>query len=79
MEAYKFQIKIPEQRQILIEVPPEAPTGDAEIILLFSHPRQTVQQHDNLELFLDELEAPEQSRSQQDIDVQLVSDRNSWD
>lgn len=81
MEAFKFQVTIPEQRKIVLEVPAEAPTGEAEVIVLFSRKTQAKNpvQPDSLLRFLDELGEHDAPRTQAEIDRQLQVERDDWD
>ena len=75
MKAIRMQVVIPEERTVVLQVPADAATGPAEVILLIEEPRPA---DDSLERFLSDLARSPRGRSAESIQAQIQSERDAW-
>lgn len=79
MHALKFKTHIDSSHRIEIQLPTDAPEGDAEIIILIPGARPPVES--GLRAFFDNLdhELPQRPHSKEEVDAYLAEERASWD
>jgi hypothetical protein len=79
MHALKLKAHIDSSHRIEIQLPVDAPEGDAEVIVLI--PDTTSPAEEGLRSFFDNLDRhpPQQRHSKEEIDAYLVKERASWD
>ena len=79
MHAIKLNAHIDSSHRIEIQLPSDAPEGDAEVIILISSPPSP--KEEGLRSFFDNLDrhAPQQRYSKEEIDAYLAKERASWD
>ena len=79
MHALKLKAHIDSSHRIEIQLPPDAPEGDAEVIVLIDTPASTAQH--GLRSFFDSLgqHPPQRRHSKEEIDAYLAKERASWD
>ncbi len=84
MHAYQFHQMVSESHQITIDLPPHAPSGTAQIIVMFPDAEeglhQTKAKPTNLAQYTAWLEAhPRKGRSAEEIDRYIREERDSWE
>jgi hypothetical protein len=86
MQAYQFERSVPPSHTITVELPPDAPTGPAQVIVLFPdaqaiHPLQRPEGgFATLAEFTAWLETqPPTGRTRSEMDHDVLVERNSWD
>jgi hypothetical protein len=79
MHALKLKAHIDSSHRIEIQLPIDAPEGDAEVIVLI--PDTPSPAEEGLRSFFDNLDrhSPQQRHSKEEIDAYLVKERASWD
>jgi hypothetical protein len=79
MHALKLKAHIDRSHRIEIQLPIDAPEGDAEVIILMPYHPSTGE--DGLRAFFDNLDRhpPQQHYSKEEVDAYLVEERASWD
>jgi hypothetical protein len=83
MQAYQFEHSVPASHTFTVELPPDAPTGPAQVIVLFkdSQPRPTAPKprFANIAEFNAWLETqPPSGRAAEDVDAQIREEREGW-
>lgn len=84
MQAYQFERSVPPSHTITVELPADAPTGLAQVIVLFpdspSTPRAPIPPHfASVAQYLAWHDAqPQGGRSAADVDTQLRQERDGW-
>lgn len=76
MHALKLKAHIDSSHRIEIQLPIDAPEGDAEVIILMPSTGE-----DGLRAFFDNLDRhpPQQRYSKEEVDAYLAEERASWD
>ena len=79
MHALKLKVHIDSSHRIEIQLPLDAPEGDAEVIVLIAKPPATKEA--GLRAFFDNLDRhpPQRRYSKQEIDTYVAKERASWD
>jgi hypothetical protein len=84
MQAYQFERSVPPSHTITVELPPDAPTGLAQVIVLF--PEKQAADIPNRPRFSTMAEfaawletQPPTTRSVDDIERQVRDERESWE
>ncbi len=79
MHALKLKAHIDRNHRIEIQLPLDAPEGDAEVIILI--PDTAPPPAGGLRAFFDDLDRhpPERRYSKEEIDAYLAEERASWD
>ena len=85
MQAYQFEKSIPASHSFTVDLPPDAPTGPAQVIVLFpeapttpSDPKRP--RFANTAEYLAWHDAqPPSGRSPEDVDRQIREERDGWD
>ena len=79
MQAIKLKAHIDRNHRIEIQLPSDAPEGDAEVIILIPLPAPPMEK--GLRALFDNLDrqTPRQGRSKEDIDAYLARERASWE
>jgi hypothetical protein len=79
MHALKLKAHIDRSHRIEIQLPIDAPEGDAEVIILI--PDTPSCPGKGLRAFFDDMDRhpPQQRYSKEEIDAYLVEERASWD
>lgn len=84
MYAYQFQQDVSDTHRVTIDLPPDAPTGKAQIIVLF--PDETPQPEPNasdptrMARFVAWLQTqPPTGRSAEEIEQHIRQERESWE
>ena len=84
LQAYQFEYSVPSSHTFTVNLPPDAPTGPAQVIVLFpdannalSQPRPP--QLDNIAQYLawHDLQ-PASGRSADDVDAQIREEHEGW-
>lgn len=79
MQAIKLKTRIGRDRRIEIELPPEVPEGEAEVIVLVDDPISEPSEV-SLRAFFEELDrSPHKRRTKEEIDRYIAEERASWD
>lgn len=84
MQAYQFATSIPPSHSVTVDLPPDAPTGPAQVIVLFpdaqATPSQTMRPHfaDIAEYLAWHDTQPASGRSSEDVDRQIREERDGW-
>ena len=78
MHALKFKAHIDSSRRIQIQLPLDAPEGDAEVIVLIAKPPATKEA--GLRAFFDNLDRhpPQRRYSTEEIEANLAKERADW-
>ncbi len=83
MQTYRFDRHVAQSHTITLELPPEAPTGPAQIIVSFPEAPRT--KADNSPRFADIAEyiawldtQPPTGRTREEIDRQVQEEHDSW-
>lgn len=84
MQAYQFENSVPSSHTVTVNLPPDAPTGPAQVIVLFpdandarSQPSPT--QFVDIAQFLAWHDVqPASGRSAEDVDAQIREEREGW-
>ena len=78
MRALKLNAHIDSSHRIEIQLPIDAPEGDAEVIILIPSPPSP--KEEGLRSFFDNLDRhpPQQRYSKEEIDAYLAKERASW-
>jgi len=84
MQAYQFEQYVSASHRVSVELPKDAPTGSAKIIVLFpdptTAPEKVTPQFANMAEFHKWLMTqPSTGRSAEEIDQQIREERNSWE
>lgn len=84
MQAYQFEQFVSPSHRISVELPADAPVGSAKIIVLFPDQVASVEvpkpQFSNMAEFHKWLVTqPPTGRSVEEIDQQILDERNSWE
>lgn len=87
MLAYEFEQSVPANHRVEIELPADAPVGNAKVIVLFPDAQPTVpaapvsptQEADLAALFSFLKTVPPTGRSKEEIDAQIQHERESWE
>ena len=84
MQAYQFERSVPPSHTITVELPADAPTGLAQVIVLFPEARNTTSQPTQPQ-FASVAEylawhdtQPASGRSPEDVDRQIREEREGW-
>ena len=79
MHALKLIARVSENHHLEVILPDDAPTGEAEVIVLFNEPLLSRKAR-SLREFNEKLERlPWSGRSQAEMDRSLEEERNSWE
>jgi hypothetical protein len=83
MQAYQFERSVPASHTITVELPPDAPTGPAQVIVLFKEaPAQQVApkpRFANIAEFIAWHDSqPPSGRTAEDVDRQIREEREGW-
>lgn len=79
MYVHKYEIEIPEDHHLNLEIPADCPVGSAEIIILSNVSANVSTPDKNLEDFLNWLETqPPSGRSKEEIDADIAAERAAW-
>ena len=78
MHALKLKAHIDSSHRIEIQLPSDAPEGDAEVIILISDPLSPTEK--GLRAFFDNLDLhpPQKHHSKEEVDAYLAAERASW-
>ena len=84
MQVYQFEHSVPSSHTVTVNLPRDAPTGPAQVIVLFpdindalSQPRPP--QFANIEQYLAWHDVqPASGRSAEDVDAQIREEREGW-
>ena len=84
LQAYQFEYSVPSSHTLTVNLPPDAPTGPAQVIVLFpdannalSQPR--LPQLDNIAQYLAwHDEQPASGRSADDVDARIREEHEGW-
>ncbi len=76
--ALRIEAVIPEDRRLVVNLPPDTPVGAAEIIIL-STADQIQSNGPAILRSLDEHSQPYEVRSAEEIDRQIEEERAAWD
>lgn len=87
MQAYQFEKSFTATHRLEIELPPDAPTGRAQVIVLFpdaqaappTEPNSAPQAADLAAFFNFLKTVPPTGRSKEEIDAQVQQERESWE
>lgn len=84
MLAYQFQQTVPPSHVVTIELPPNAPIGQAQVIVLFSEEQVAattkVPRFANMAEFATWLQTqPPTGRTAEEIDQYIRDERDSWE
>ncbi len=83
MRAYQTRQVIPDSHTLTIQLPPEVPAGPAELIVLYPDdaqlPAHAATAEDLASLFVLLNGMPASQRSRDEIDQQILAERDSWD
>jgi hypothetical protein len=79
MQALKLKARIDSSHRIEIQLPSNAPEGDAEVIVLIQDTPSPAEE--GLRSFFDHLDrqSPQQRHSKEEIDAYLAKERANWD
>ena len=79
MHALKIKAHIDSSPRIEIQLPSDAPEGDAEVIVLISDGQSVAQS--GLRSFFDSLDRhpPQRHYSKEEVDAYLAKERANWD
>jgi hypothetical protein len=84
MQAYQFEQSVPPSHTFTVKLPPDAPTGPAQVIVLFPATHSTLAspkrpQFANTADYLawHDAQAPS-GRSAEDVDAQIRQEREGW-
>lgn len=84
MQAYQFERSVPPSHTITVELPADAPTGLAQVIVLFPEARDTPSQPTppqfaSIAAYLAWHDTqPTSGRSPEDVDRQIREEREGW-
>lgn len=85
MQAYQFEQYVSPTHRVLVELPADAPTGSAKIIVLFPDSQHTPPGQPNRPEFADIAKflawhdtQPASVRSPEDVDKQIREEREGW-
>lgn len=83
MQAYQFERSVPPSHTITVELPPDAPTGPAQVIVLFKEsaqqPAAPKPRFADIAEFTAWLETqPPSGRTAEDVDRQIREEREGW-
>lgn len=89
MRAYQTQQTIPASHTLTLQLPPEVPVGLAQVIVLYPDAPSTeptpvgavaAAKGNDLDTFLAMLDAlPPSGRSAEEIEQQILDERNAWE
>lgn len=79
MYAIKLNTQIREQKQITLDLPPDTPSGKAEVVVLIEPDEATAAPAMSLREFSAWIkQQPPSGRSREEIDAQIAEERDSW-
>jgi hypothetical protein len=79
MNAVKLQVIVPENRELMITLPPEVPPGAAEVIVLTEATSAPPPgSWERIRQFLDRTPPARPGRTKEEIDQYLKEERASW-
>lgn len=81
MQAYQFEHSVPMSHTFTVTLPPDAPTGPAQVIVLFPQAHNTPSQPKfaNIAEYLAWHDTqPASGRSPEDVDKQIGEEREGW-
>ncbi len=84
MQAYQFEQSVPSSHTFTVKLPPDAPTGPAQVIVLFpeGHSTPAPPRHPQFANTADYLAwhdaQPPSRRSAEDVDAQIREEREGW-
>lgn len=82
MQAIKLSARVDRDRRISLQLPPEVPPTDVEVIVLVPEPAGDAEaaQRQHLEALFRRLDASVRARlSKEEIDAYLAEERASWE
>lgn len=80
MNAYKLNSSVPKNKKIILNVPPEVPTGPVEIILIFSEKTGKSSEKNKINTVLTKLgKKKKKGKTKEEIDMYVARERESWD
>lgn len=78
MKEYVIPVVIPKDRKITIQAPPDAPEGEAEVVLKPKDPETGNGQ--TLSDFLEMMQKSDHKRyTKEELDARIKEERDSWD
>ena len=84
MQAYQFEHSVPSSHTVTVNLPADAPTGPAQVIVLFPDANDTLSQPSppqfaDIAQFLAWHDVqPVSGRSAEDVDTQIREEREGW-
>ena len=80
MQAIKFRATIPADRTLVLHIPEGIPIGEAEIVVLVQEDKPANDGETSLVEYLDALSGRQRkTRTREDIDRQIETERCSWE
>ena len=80
MHAVRLQVIVPENRELHLALPPEAPPGVAEVIVLIETAAPPpVGSWESIQKFLNHTPPAQPGRTKEEIDQYLAEERASWE
>ena len=79
MRAERLKAHIHPNKPLTLELPPDAPTGEVDVILLYANETATVPPFRSLADFNAWLrQQPPSGRAREEIDQELAAERDAW-
>ena len=84
MQAYQFEHSVPSSHTVTVNLPPDAPTGPAQVIVLFpdandARSQPSPPQFADIAQFLAWHDPqPASGRNAEDVDAQIREEREGW-
>jgi hypothetical protein len=80
MRADRLKARIEANKPLIVELPPDPPPGDVDVIVLYAETSSSPKPFASLTEFHAWLcQQPPSGRSRKEIDQELASERDSWD
>lgn len=79
MRADRLRARVEPGSQLVVQLPPDAPAGEVDVIVLYADAPPTPEKFASLAEFNGWLrKQPSSSRSREEIDQELAAERDAW-